>query len=346
MNIVLTGAPGYLGQHLLRALCDAKQVHTVVCPVRAADPNAAWNRISRGVPPNTQVHVTAVPCDLTSSASVATLQRALPSGGHAHCIIHAAALDGYNYSWEALYNANVTGTQHMLQLQRCCPTSKFLYTSTGATRLVRLESAGPSTAPHGLVTYYAQTKALAEQCVLAHKCGRATVYDIGYLFETTDDDADDWEVNDICEMVWKLCILLKAVFVLGGPKGTSMDMTTLATVAATIVLDATAQPTLSERISLQRPDPCHWDDIVVPAMKKFHPAIQSVGYVEWLVIMRRHYGSRKGARWLTRLFTEDFPEQVRTVFIPGTTLPFATPALTSDAVYRRLCGISRCNINL
>ena len=141
MRIILTGATGFIGPHLVRSLASS---HELVCLVR--DPS----RLPTATP------VTAVQGDLAISDGLA----ALPE--HADAVLHFAQAnvpfpDGAN----ELFEVNATSTVRLADYARRAGATHFVYASSGnvyAQDAAPLSEEGP-VRPQGL---YALTKQISE----------------------------------------------------------------------------------------------------------------------------------------------------------------------------------------
>jgi nucleoside-diphosphate-sugar epimerase len=122
-QVLVTGACGFLGSHLVDALLNVEGLSVRATDVPAADktflnPKADF-----------------IPSDLCDPKSLEAVLRGVK------VVYHTAALFKYSAEWDDLYAVNVEGTQHL------CQTA----ITAGVSRLMLVSSAGvygiPSTAP-------------------------------------------------------------------------------------------------------------------------------------------------------------------------------------------------------
>jgi dihydroflavonol-4-reductase len=122
-QVLVTGACGFLGSHLVDALLNVKGL-----AVRATDVSEA---------DKTYLNPKAdfIPSNLRNPKSLEAILRGVK------VVYHAAALFRYSAEWDDLYAVNVEGTQHL------CQTA----INAGVSRLMLMSSAGvygiPSTSP-------------------------------------------------------------------------------------------------------------------------------------------------------------------------------------------------------
>lgn len=169
-RIMITGATGYLGAFLLKAYLDRTRARILV-PVRGGkDP---WPRLHTSLAfyfgradaerMLDRKRIIPVRADLSRSRDVDALETCLP---HLDMIIHSAAAVNHYGSPELLTAANVTATEHLLELAARYGHCRFAHISTlsavnlpGFSELT--QDAGPPARNH-----YSRTKQAAEKRVL------------------------------------------------------------------------------------------------------------------------------------------------------------------------------------
>ena len=181
-EILLTGATGFLGAHLLRELLAATDAR-VWCLVRARDESDALHRIAQAaeryeLPAPPPGRVAPLPGDLAqpglglSDAHFRTLARDVD------VIYHPGALVNFIYPYQELRAANVAGTREVIRLAGESRGIPVHYVSTTAvlaglgvegTREVTEET--PLGYPEQLRMGYVETKYVAEE--LVRNAGRA-----------------------------------------------------------------------------------------------------------------------------------------------------------------------------
>ncbi|MCL4524153.1 MAG: NAD-dependent epimerase/dehydratase family protein [Acidobacteria bacterium] len=162
MNILVTGATGFVGSHVARLLLA--RGNSVRVLVRASSDLRALNGLA----------VERVTGDLrdaaTLPAALAGMQR----------VFHVAA-DYRLWARDTgeIYESNVTGTRNLLAAAREAGVEKFVYTSTVATIAVPREGALPNEATAAtleeMIGHYKRSKFLAEQEALRAAAGGVPV---------------------------------------------------------------------------------------------------------------------------------------------------------------------------
>jgi thioester reductase-like protein len=181
-EVLLTGATGFLGAHLLRELLAATDAR-VWCLVRAGDEGEVTRRIAQAaaryeLPAPPEGRVVPLPGDLAqprlglSDRQFRDLARTLD------IIYHPGALVNFIYPYQELRAANVTGTREVIRLAGECRGIPVHYVSTTAVlaglgvegvRTVTEET--PLRYPEQLRMGYVETKYVAEE--LLRNAGRA-----------------------------------------------------------------------------------------------------------------------------------------------------------------------------
>lgn len=153
MKTLVTGATGFLGSHVARALAARGEEVRVL--VRASSDLRALNGLN----------AERFPGDLRNPASLAGALAGVSR------VYHVAA----DYRLWArnpgeIYESNVTGTQNLLHAARHAGVDKFVYTSTVATVAVPREGALPNEATKSsigeMIGHYKRSKFEAEQLAL------------------------------------------------------------------------------------------------------------------------------------------------------------------------------------
>lgn len=150
MRILVTGAGGFLGRHLCKALQE--KGHTVVNFSRSNYPDLKEQGIE------------TIQGDIGDSATVETALSGFDG------VFHVASKVGIWGKYEDYYRTNVIGTQNVIDACQKLGIKKLVYTSSpsvvfGTESLCGVDEAQKY--PDHYISHYAQTKALAEQRVLA-----------------------------------------------------------------------------------------------------------------------------------------------------------------------------------
>ena len=157
MKVLVTGASGFIGGNLARALC--RRGYQVTALVRPGSEALAIK----------ELEIKQMPGDILDRDSV--VRAAQDCQGVFHC---AASYVFWSRNPSTIYQTNVTGTANVLEAAALAGASKVVYTSTVST--IGLPKAGLGTEdtlvdPHHLVSNYKKSKYQAEQLVL-QKCAQ------------------------------------------------------------------------------------------------------------------------------------------------------------------------------
>jgi nucleoside-diphosphate-sugar epimerase len=152
MKVLVTGASGFIGQHLVRALTARN--HEVRAMVRPSSPQVSFNGSTQ-----------PVLGDLTDADSL----RCAAEG--AAQIYHLAAIrDRWGQSYDDYHVVNVQGTRHLLDAA-VDQGARFVYCSSvgvlGYPGVLNIDESFPYRTQDGKYNYH-HTKALAEQLTLAY----------------------------------------------------------------------------------------------------------------------------------------------------------------------------------
>lgn len=149
MNILVTGAGGFLGRNLAQALLS--KGHRV------------WNFSRRPYPQLREMGIETLSGNLQSEADV------LKAFAGMDAVFHVASRVGIWGDYQEYYQTNVIGTQNVIQACRVHGISKLIYTSTPSVVFDGHDILGADeTKPYSRTFYnaYAKTKTMAEQMVL------------------------------------------------------------------------------------------------------------------------------------------------------------------------------------
>ncbi len=173
-EVLLTGATGFLGAHLLRELLAATDAR-VWCLVRAQDEADAQHRIAQAAasyelpaPPGDRV--VALPGDLGQPGLGLSDQRFRDLARTLDIVYHPGALVNFIYPYQELRAANVAGTREVIRLAGECRGVPLHYVSTtavlaglGVEGVREVTEETPLRYPEQLRMGYVETKYVAEE---------------------------------------------------------------------------------------------------------------------------------------------------------------------------------------
>ncbi|MEK6705645.1 MAG: SDR family oxidoreductase [Bdellovibrionota bacterium] len=170
MKILLTGATGFLGKHLLRLLLDSTEVSHVYA-------------VSRSKKSHPHEKVTIIPADLSDPASI----NILPPD--ADIVVHLSGLYDFTSSFYENYQQNVLPALNLVSYLLCLNKSRQVpifhastYTVRFGTETIPAEEPLSKLPPKSMA--YAHTKAIAEKAFTDSKLPYA-IFRLGVLVGTS-----------------------------------------------------------------------------------------------------------------------------------------------------------------
>ncbi|MFF3942105.1 amino acid adenylation domain-containing protein [Streptomyces phaeofaciens] len=195
-RILLTGATGFVGAHLLAELLAATDAE-IVCPVRAASPAEAAGRLRRAlagqrldVPADTE-RVTALPADLARPRLGLDADRFAELADSCDAVFHNAATVSVLRDYGSLRAANTESTRGLLRMAAPRAVPFHLVSTLSVAPALDRSPEVPEVflPPHpGLVTGYQQSKWASERLV-EQAAGRGlpvTVHRLGRVVGAPD----------------------------------------------------------------------------------------------------------------------------------------------------------------
>ncbi|KAI5781550.1 aminoadipate-semialdehyde dehydrogenase large subunit [Geopyxis carbonaria] len=194
-TVLLTGATGSLGAHILSQLIRRPDVQTVFCLVRASTPSAARQRIYKSLhsrrllqtlTPRHRARIYPVPGDVTSSS----FDDSSPDFSHITSIIHAAWAVNFTHPLSS-FRPHLYGLSRLIALASYTgATMNFCssVSSTASTPGSQVAESHESHLPCAQATGYARSKLVAENiCFLAARTASipARVLRLGQLIGDT-----------------------------------------------------------------------------------------------------------------------------------------------------------------
>jgi thioester reductase-like protein len=230
--VVLTGATGALGAHILDLLQKAPSIDAIYCLVRGADEHAATERVAKALEQRglvslpssntTNGKVTVVPAQLSEERLGLSDEMYDYLAEKATSIIHVAWTVNFRLKLRSFVKDNIAGVRNLIDLALKVPRSQpphFTYCSSSAAIMngsldqsgslpEKLSSEPSSASPLG----YSRSKWVAEHiCLEAHKRtslhGRIAVVRVGQL--AGDSTSGVWNTKEAWPMMLSTAQLIK-----------------------------------------------------------------------------------------------------------------------------------------
>jgi thioester reductase-like protein len=228
--VVLTGATGALGAHMLDLLQKAPSIDAIYCLVRGADEHAAIERVAKALDQRGLVSLTSgskvkvVPAQLGEERLGLSDEVYDYLAKSATSIIHIAWTVNFRLKLRSFVKDNIAGVRHLLDLALKVPRShppRFTYCSSTAAIMngsldqsgslpEKLSSEPSSASPLG----YSRSKWVAEHiCLEAHKQttlhGRTAIIRVGQL--AGDSNSGVWNTKEAWPMMLSTARLINCL---------------------------------------------------------------------------------------------------------------------------------------
>ncbi|KAL4810893.1 hypothetical protein BDV18DRAFT_149974 [Aspergillus unguis] len=302
--IVVTGATGSLGAHVVSQLAGLPDVQKIYCFVRASSPIDAYGRLRDSLharriystlSAGSKSKLIALPTDLSdptlglSKTTYNTLTSELTD------IIHCAWSVNFNLHLSSFEKDNIAGIKHLtnlaLKAQRPAPATLNFCSSISAVVRSPEESIPerlPASLSYAQGMGYAQSKLVAEHlCVQAsQKTGiRARVLRIGQVIGDTEYGI--WNTTEA------IPLMIQAAETIGAlPKLDEyhrwLPVNTVAGIIADILLSSKdSLETAPEQIfNIISPHPFHWTDDLLPLLRNAGLSFEELSQKVWISKLR------------------------------------------------------------
>lgn len=294
-RILLTGATGFLGAHLLHALLQESRAE-IVCLTRPRSTKGTC-RIQEALRTYSLweerfgTRIVAVEGDLAQSMLGLSPEEFGKLAATVEAIYHCGATVNFVYPYKALKNTNVRGTHEILRLASAEKTKAVNFVSTvsvfgrkHAQHQTPLKESEPIDHVRALLDGYSQSKWVAERLVsIAGTRGvPVRIYRPGRI--TGHSKTGIWPTGDLLFHVIKTCIDVG----LAPELDISVDMTPVDYVGAAIVnISAQKGSRPGEAFHLVNPRPANWLEII-EWINGFGYPIQTVQPRRWLEKLTSH----------------------------------------------------------
>jgi len=288
MHILLTGATGFLGAFLLRALLQQTSAR-LYCLVLARDAGEGQQKIQRTLESyglwqeGNGARIVPVVGDLSrpllgqSAGQFHTLAHTIDT------IYHNGAFVNWIYPYQRLKPTNVLGTQEVLKLASQAKVKPVHFISTlavfpllasAATNIVR----EPDTLDHGSMLYggYAQSKWVAEKLITVARSRGIPVCIYRPSLIAGDSHTGAWNTEDI------LCRMMKSVIELGGApdEEANLNLAPVDYVSRAVVYLSLQRESLGKVFHVANSRTVSWKELVTWLRSLGYP-VQLLPYDTW-----------------------------------------------------------------
>ncbi|KAL3473586.1 hypothetical protein BJX99DRAFT_272275 [Aspergillus californicus] len=297
--VVVTGATGSLGAHVVSQLVQTVCVRKVYCLVRSSSSLSAFHRVreslharflSSSITSDAERKIVALPVDLSNNVRLgldeATYEEIVSS---VTAVIHCAWSVNFNWALESFEQSCIAGTRNLLDL--CLDTrgplpAKFSFCSSVSTVARTPGNWVPESLPESL-SYaqsmgYAQSKLVTENIVnrASHATGMASrVLRVGQIIADTEHGI--WNATEAIPLIFQTAETINTLPLLDD----ILSWTPVDTVASSVV-EATLSRTASDVLNITNPTLNHWTRDLLPLLSQAGLTFDSVPKREWLNRLR------------------------------------------------------------
>ncbi|KAH0602727.1 uncharacterized protein H6S33_008377 [Morchella sextelata] len=302
-HVVVTGATGSLGAHIVAQLVAMKSVKSVFCLVRAESPRAAWDRTVQSL------QVRRVYDNLSDEekkkmiclpSNLAEEDLGLGQGRYEElkckvtAIIHSAWSVNFNMDVTSFEAQHIRGTHNLIKLclrsNRPSPAGfNFLSSVSSVAATVG------SQVPESVETYlqsaqpmgYARSKLITENiCNLAAKKARMSsrVHRVGQVVGDTDNGI--WNATEAIPLLIQGALSTGALPALEDTP-TWLPVNIVAKVVLELAFVPSADAPLNALFHVVNPNTIHWTNDLLPALKEAGLEFDIVGKRDWVDKLRK-----------------------------------------------------------
>lgn len=297
-HVVVTGATGSLGAHIVSQLAQSDRVETVYCLVRASSGATARTRVRQSLhdryvyPSLSEVacrKIVPIPATLSDPQLGLRQETYEHLRSHVTSVIHCAWSVNFNWSLESFEKDCISGTRHLLDLclKASGPTpARFAFCSSVSVVAASPDGFAPEALPASLTCAqgmgYAQSKLVTEYIVnrAAQQTGMsARVMRIGQIIADTKHGV--WNASEAIPMMFQTAETIHAL-----PKlDDTLSWTPVDVVAAT-VSDLAFAPEAAEIMNVTNPVSINWTADLLPLLQQAGIRFDVLPQREWIARLR------------------------------------------------------------
>ncbi|KAL5000032.1 hypothetical protein BDV10DRAFT_183627 [Aspergillus recurvatus] len=297
--IIVTGATGSLGAHIVAQLVQAARVRKVYCLVRASSPLSALQRVRQSLhsrfllsslTPDAERKIVALPADLSNNVRLGLAEDVYEEIiSSVTAVMHCAWSVNFNWTLESFEQPCIAATRNLIDL--CLDTrgpvpANFSFCSSVSTVARTPGNWVPETLPESL-SYaqsmgYAQSKLVTEH-VVNRVCHQTTlsarVLRVGQIVADTEHGI--WNATEAIPMIFQTAETVNALPLLDD----ILSWTPVDTIASSII-EATLSSIAAEVMNVTNPTLNHWTRDLLPLLKQAGLTFDALPKREWLARLR------------------------------------------------------------
>ncbi|KAL7928112.1 acetyl-CoA synthetase-like protein [Trichoderma chlorosporum] len=293
-SIVVTGATGSLGAHVVAKLASRPDVGQIYCLVRANDLTHGQRRVVSSMMQRKVYHslslssrrkIVVLPCDLAEPDLGLSKSAYESITENLSAVIHCAWSVNFNMHLSSFEKGNIAGVSHLISLcQSAQPPATMNFCSSISTCSQATVVPVPERIPDFTWAQnmgYAQSKAVAEHiCARASSHGvTARVLRVGQIIGDTEHGV--WNAQEALPMMMQTALTIGAL-----PKLQETPSWLPVDVVADAVTDISLSGAGSIFANITNPQVFSWNNDLLPALRKSGLVFDEVEPKEWIRRLR------------------------------------------------------------
>ncbi|PNP49986.1 hypothetical protein THARTR1_09317 [Trichoderma harzianum] len=293
-SIVVTGATGSLGAHVVAKLAPRPDIDRIYCLVRADDSSHGHKRVVSSMIQRRVFHslslssrrkIVVLPSDLAKPDLGLSTSTYKAITEELSAVIHCAWSVNFNMHLSSFEKGNIAGVSHLISLcQAAQPPATMNFCSSVSTCSQATVIPVPERSPDFAWAQnmgYAQSKAVAEHiCAKASSQGvTARVLRVGQIIGDTEHGV--WNAQEAVPMMMQTAVTIGAL-----PKLQETPSWLPVDVVADAVTDISLSTAGSIFANITNPQVFSWTDDLLPALRKCGLVFDEVEPKEWIKRLR------------------------------------------------------------
>ncbi|KAM0449161.1 hypothetical protein ACHAO4_007823 [Trichoderma viride] len=293
-NLVVTGATGSLGAHIVAKLASRPDVDQIYCLVRADDLTHGYKRVVSSMIQRRVYHslslasrrkIIVLPSNLAEPDLGLSKSAYEAITEHLTAVIHCAWSVNFNMHLSSFEKGNIAGVSHLISLcQSAQPPATMNFCSSVSTCSQSTVVPVPERVPDFSWAQnmgYAQSKSVAEHiCARAASQGVTTrVLRIGQIVGDTEHGV--WNPQEAVPMIMQTAVTIGAL-----PRLQETPSWLPVDVVAEVVTDISLSSAGSIFTNVTNPELFSWNDDLLPALRKCGLVFDEVEPREWIKRLR------------------------------------------------------------